>query len=62
MAPEKNFPCLRQDTIIASTTSTIDLKTLKTGFPASFEFAYYPTVESGPSSFPLVEIATWGRD
>ena len=30
---KKISPYLRQDTIIASTTSTIDLKTLKTGFP-----------------------------
>jgi 3-hydroxybutyryl-CoA dehydrogenase len=49
-------PCLRQDTIIASTTSTIDLKTLKAGFthPAKLLITHW----LNPAFIiPLVEIA-----
>jgi 3-hydroxybutyryl-CoA dehydrogenase len=49
-------PHLRQDTIIASTTSTIDLKTLKTGFtrPANLLITHW----LNPAFIiPLVEIA-----
>jgi len=49
-------PCLRQDTIIASTTSTIDLKTLKAGLthPAKLLITHW----LNPAFIiPLVEIA-----
>ena len=49
-------PCLRQDTIIASTTSTIDLKTLKAGLahPANLLITHW----LNPAFIiPLVEIA-----